>query len=432
MFFGFTLTIFICCILLVINSLGGSSRTAISAVEISDDVSDPVYHAVKEPSVPVEKIPAAAEGSYGYSDLTEQEEKDLYEMISQSVVHISDEPDENGNYSTERLRINGIEMSQESIRHTLNAYICDHPQIFWLRNLFGYAYSGGDTIVECYSVMSAHEVGERAEQLAVSVRDILKDIDAEMPPYEKEKLIHDRLLAGCTYKQGISSMSDGWEYFSVYGALVRGEAVCEGYAKSMQLLLSLAGMDCCTIRGRAEGVEHMWNLVCIRESWYHVDPTWDDKDDIISYEYFNITTEDISQNHTISPSMDEAEQEGSEKTESLNFFVPDCTARYMNYYNVEALRLSQLGGESDQRMIDFMYERAERKDIYIPLFILPTMEYNECIDEMFYTSPYKFYYYVDEVNSRLNKGYKIDRESIKILKNEKNMTLRIRVSYIPS
>ena len=401
-------------------------------MELNENEVSSVYQTVKETSVPVEELPETATVDIGYSCLKLEEEQELYRRIGESITHIADEPDENGNYSTERIRLTGMTMTQESIRHALNAYTFDHPQVFWLRNLFGYACSDEETIVECYSVMSAEDCNEKSELLAVSVGDILKGITPEMSPYDKEKYIHDRVLAGCTYKHNVASMSDGWEYFSVFGALVKGEAVCEGYAKSIQLLLNLSGMECCTIRGTADSVEHMWNVVKIDDSWYHMDPTWDDKEDLIGYEYFNITTDDIEINHIIAPRMEENGEGNAAETESRNFFVPDCSSRFMNYYNVEALRLTGLEGKNIDRMIEFMYGRAMAKEVYLPLFILPSMDYNECIEQMFYARPFKFYYFIDEVNKRLNNGFKIDRESIRILKNEKNNTLRIRVNYIPA
>ena len=48
-------------------------------------------------------------------------------------------------------------MSESEIRRSINAFVFDNPHIFWLDNLFGYAYVGEDTMVEFYSVISADE-----------------------------------------------------------------------------------------------------------------------------------------------------------------------------------------------------------------------------------------------------------------------------------
>ena len=63
----------------------------------------------------------------------------------------------------------------------------------------------------------------------------------------------------------------------------------------------------------------------------------------------------------------------------------------------------------------------------IPISMTPGVGYEECIDKMFYSTPYRFYHYVDEANERLDSGHKIDRNKIKILKNERFGTLRVRL-----
>lgn len=88
--------------------------------------------------------------------------------------------------------------------------------------------------------------------------------------------------------------------FTAVGALVDGQAVCEGYARGMQYLLQRAGIECSLVTGINEKNEpHMWNLVTINGRNYHLDPTWDDVDDRIRYTFFNVTTDSITRTHTI-------------------------------------------------------------------------------------------------------------------------------------
>ena len=68
---------------------------------------------------------------------------------------------------------------------------------------------------------------------------------------------------------------------NIYGALISGEVVCEGYAKSFKYLLDKLGIPCILVSGEAVNSEgkrenHMWNYVKINEIWYAVDVTWDD------------------------------------------------------------------------------------------------------------------------------------------------------------
>jgi LPXTG-motif cell wall-anchored protein len=66
-----------------------------------------------------------------------------------------------------------------------------------------------------------------------------------------------------------------------YGCLVRGQAVCEGYAKAMKTVLDRLGIPCLTVQGVVRWSEstpqaHMWNYVCVDDAWFGVDATWDD------------------------------------------------------------------------------------------------------------------------------------------------------------
>ena len=106
--------------------------------------------------------------------------------------------------------------------------------------------------------------------------------------------------------------------FSAYGALVKGKAVCEGYARAMQLLLDEAEIPATVVTGFDENRQpHMWNLVTIDGRNYHLDVTWDDSGDQIRHTYFNLTSRDILQTH----SLDE-ENQG----------IDTCTATEANYF----------------------------------------------------------------------------------------------------
>jgi len=90
--------------------------------------------------------------------------------------------------------------------------------------------------------------------------------------------------------------------FDAYGALVEGRAVCQGYAHAFKLLLHFAGVENVIVTGRAGGVNHAWNLVNFgtktNERWYHVDVTWNDRDDADSNRYFALSDYVIGSSHT--------------------------------------------------------------------------------------------------------------------------------------
>lgn len=137
-------------------------------------------------------------------------------------------------------------------------------------------------------------------------RDKIVDdiIHNSMSDYEKIKAIHDYIVNNSHYDERL--FTDGEvppESYTAYGNLVLGIGVCEGYAKSMKYLLDKVGIESIVIVGTSKNQNHAWNLVKIDNEYYHIDATWDDPvsdngENIIQYNYFNLTDEEISRTHS--------------------------------------------------------------------------------------------------------------------------------------
>ena len=435
LFFGFAIVLFTACIMLIINTSQSKTENynQIEAVVISngEEKTNSDYRKIDEIQFVKSPYYETVSEKHGYDALLTDEEQYLYEKIEKNIYSVTNQTDENGHYRTERLKITGLHMSENSIRKVVNAFVYDNPQVFWLENLFGYAYAGDDTIIEFYSVLSADDCNKYIETFTKKVNEIIAGADKDMSEYDREKYVHDTVLNNCEYKKGVTGSSDGWQYFSAYGALIDGQTVCEGYAKSMQILLSQLGIECYTISGEADNVGHMWNIVKLGGEWYHLDPTWNDTDGIINYEYFNVNTDTILKNHTINDSIAITEADDEEKSNTkYNFFVPMCTSMAMNYYNVEGYLLNSFDDQSDTDMIRLIVNAVNDGQTYIPLRLGSEMTYGEYIDNLFYKSPYKFYYYIQSANENLDSEHQIDKDSISVLKNEAMSTLRIKLNIL--
>lgn len=79
---------------------------------------------------------------------------------------------------------------------------------------------------------------------------------------------HDRLAAQCRY------VPDATLAHEAAGALVYGEAVCDGIAKAYKLLCDEAGIPCAVVTGSSGG-PHAWNVARIAGHWAHMDVTDD-------------------------------------------------------------------------------------------------------------------------------------------------------------
>jgi hypothetical protein len=93
--------------------------------------------------------------------------------------------------------------------------------------------------------------------------------------YERVLAIHDYIVSNTQYVK----TDNAWD---IYGTLVEGKCVCEGYARTFQYVCSLYGIEAICVSGDGYGSgdkpeNHMWNLVRMNDGrWYGMDVTWDD------------------------------------------------------------------------------------------------------------------------------------------------------------
>ena len=117
--------------------------------------------------------------SKGFEALDDENEKYLYECLRDSVYRISDEVDERGRYKTELIEVTGAEMESSAINTTINAFLYDNPQIFWMDNYFGYYTEDNKTYVECYSVLSGNQCELCINKLNKRIEEMLSCITSE-------------------------------------------------------------------------------------------------------------------------------------------------------------------------------------------------------------------------------------------------------------
>lgn len=102
-------------------------------------------------------------------------------------------------------------------------------------------------------------------------------VTKEMSDYEKIVAAHKWLIENVKYDplvvKGTGRHKNGHD---AKGALANGIAVCDGYAKAFQKIMKHYGIPCKVIYGIGDGGGHAWNLVKIKNKWYHIDCTFDD------------------------------------------------------------------------------------------------------------------------------------------------------------
>ena len=103
--------------------------------------------------------------------------------------------------------------------------------------------------------------------------------------------LHNWLTANANYDYTYSE-------YDLDGVLLKGKGVCMSYTLAYQLLLDEFGIENQYVV--SDEMNHMWSLVKLEGTWYHVDVTWDDPNQG-GYEntaYFGLSDATMRRDHT--------------------------------------------------------------------------------------------------------------------------------------
>ena len=167
--------------------------------------------------------------------------------------------------------------SREETADIYFAIVRTHPEFFYVENGAGFSILNG------YVVSFSPYYNEKlATEEVISafndrVNKILDETTAPgMSQVEMALSLHDYLVLHCAYDWNVVNGRGASSYnvYTAYGALMEGDAVCQGYAMAYNLLLNKVGIE--TEYVTSSTINHGWSLVKIGDIWYHVDVTWDD------------------------------------------------------------------------------------------------------------------------------------------------------------
>ncbi len=214
-----------------------------------------------------------------------------------------------------------LTISEADYVKVLEAVRCEQLMLFYLSDR---TLGDFDTFTHSYTInftykYDVEEASEMLRETEAAANEIISQLDDNMSDYEKLKYIHDYLVLN------VESAVEGDYVDSVYGALVNKKALCEGYAKAFSYLCNLIGVENMIVTGYT-GVDHMWNMVKLEGSWYHVDIGWDQPSealrerypDLILYQYFLVDDAVIQNNRSINNYLCAPPKA---ETETMNYFV---------------------------------------------------------------------------------------------------------------
>lgn len=308
---------------------------------------------------------------YGYSALETAEQREFYNVMLETAFSFHSEYREpisrvsNGStyYLWANFQVEKYNFTKEQLQQVVFAVDADHPEFFWITGNFSYSTINNvisyfyPRLEEDYVTVDARK--EAQAKIDDNLPEFLDKIDAakaqSASEMEMELLIHDMIADAIDYAyvEGTKTPESAGYAHSIVGVFAKEGAVCEGYAKSFQLLADYAGLESIYAVGYGNGGGHAWNLVCLEEAWYNLDVTWDDSGNGaanggIRYLYYNCDTDSFG-NHVYRPDVFPG-----------MYDVPDTVTDAYNYYIYYDLYAREKDVESDESFEEFMKKAVNR------------------------------------------------------------------------
>ena len=299
---AFLLSLLTVCNALVFSPVSVSADTKVSALTETVGITSSHKHLPEDEH-------------YQYTTLKTTTEKKVYKAILNAIK-----------VAKNVIDISSYKLGLDKADLVVRKVMADHPKYFYVSGKWSVSSitsgqtSYADKVILYYTdgeivdkLDSNHKIISGADRAKISkqikalnkkTKEIIDKIPVSAPNIIKEKLIHDYLADNVVYdyaaaekaKNGYYDVHHQWD---LYGAIVEGISVCEGYSKAFMFLCHLVGINAVTVDGYS-GEDHMWNSVLIDDEWYMVDVTWDDNESYGALDsFFNVTSKKLSETHVI-------------------------------------------------------------------------------------------------------------------------------------
>lgn len=242
--------------------------------------------------------------TYHYNQLDDNQKK-MYLAIGYAVRDLKPIASVN-NYAADN-----IDLISQDAKKVMTAFFADHPEVFYLDLTYKLSLSRSVLankiqIELTYSVTSINDLYDKISQIQQVIDSYINNTN-NMTDFNKEVYLHDSIAKDTKYYTDITNIYDiPEEYHTIYGVFIKKQGVCDGFAKSMQILLDRVDIENIFVTGMLSDTAHAWNMVKMDGEWYHLDVTSDKNikepdgtTKIPVHTYFNVTDQFILQSHTI-------------------------------------------------------------------------------------------------------------------------------------
>lgn len=326
----------LCAAVFAVAALSGTAAPSVRAAASGENVTGDLLEIEEIPldadsaALQMESIPvygassttvAYAEDRYashaGYDTLN-AEQKQLYNAMREAAhtFYIGDADAESVSYSTGSMDCcmavdsGSRSLTKEDVIRVISMFRNDNPIYFFMGGSFLYSsdydFWTGESYIATVYLSCAENCTDGAERMAERkilenrIIEVETEVNAGETALEKARIAHDWLVDTNTYAYDADGSPDSsmisHSIVGIFDAQYH-TAVCEGYAKSFQLLMNAADVSNFYIVGLGNGGGHAWNMAQMDNGYYYYfDATWDDTAQ--TSKYFAAGETSFSQDHT--------------------------------------------------------------------------------------------------------------------------------------
>lgn len=166
------------------------------------------------------------------------------------------------------IQSEGYSVSEADLKSCFLYMRYDHPEIFYLQNVYSYSYVGKDV----YELYPRYDYSGAEREAAIAEYEAMLDsLCAHAPRFTSdfEALLyyHDYIVANFEYDTEYS-------IYDTYNMLKQRKGVCQAYTLLYAAVLDRLGIE--NTAAISEDMNHVWNVVSLDGEWYFADLTWDD------------------------------------------------------------------------------------------------------------------------------------------------------------
>ena len=172
-----------------------------------------------------------------------------------------------------RLTVSDVSVVQASLERLSEAIIYGCPELFFIDQGIEFSASGNEFSVLFTSKYPKSELSDMWSALIAEVERVASWGRNIQDPFERLYFLNRYLCFRVKPELSLAG-----QYGDPYGALILGEARCEGYAKAAKMILDRMGFHSLIAVGDAlngtQTERHAWNIVECDHNYYHFDFTW--------------------------------------------------------------------------------------------------------------------------------------------------------------